>query len=338
MDNTNVIGMDISKQLFELCWVESKKDVARKRLNRGQVLGYFRGIESKVVVLEAGGGAHYWGRKLKEMGHEVKLIAPQFVKPFVRSNKNDRADAQAILVAATAPGMRFVSVKSVAQQELQHLHRVRSRMIKNRTAANNELRGMLLEYGIVVTRGTRSLSAIPQLLDSQEITSFGKALILKVLQDVRIADEELKKLDRDLEAIAKAHPVSRMLQTIPGVGPIIATAIVASVSDPSQYKNGRQFSASLGLVPRHVGTGGANRTLGISKRGDCYIRKQLIHGARSLMYRAHKKTDKLSCWVTNLKQKRGWNRAAVAMAKKNARIIWAVLRYQKDYSPISLTA
>lgn len=333
MKNLSAIGMDISKQVFELYGYQGK-NLMKCRLYRSEVLEHFAGKAPMSVFMEAGGGAHYWGRKLQELGHKVKLIAPQFVKPFVLSNKNDRVDARAIYVASQAPEMRFVEVKSIDSQELQHLHRIRSRVIKSRTATNNELRGIMLEYGIVIPKGRAALKLVSERLETcTDITSFGKKLIERVLNDVRTLDKQIAELDTEIENLSKSHPVCARLRTIPGVGPIIATAIVAAVSNPDSYKNGRQFSASLGLVPKHSGTGGKNTNAGISKRGDTYIRSQLIHGARSLLYRAHLKQDPLSRWAANLKQTRGWNRASVALANKNARIIWALLRYEKDFSP-----
>jgi transposase len=224
--------------------------------------------------------------------------------------------------------MRFVEVKTIASQELQHLHRIRERVIKAKVAASNELRGMLLEYGVAMAQGKKALKSAPELICASSLSEFGKELMLEVWHDVQLLEEQLAILDSRVRKLSSSHPICR----IPGVGPVIATAVVAAVSNPAQFKNGRQFAASLGLVPKHSGTGGKVKLLGISKRGDGYLRRQLIHGARSVLYVAGKKTDRLSLWATRLKTSRGWNRAAVALANKNARIIWALMRYEQDYS------
>lgn len=333
MKNISVVGVDISKRNFEICEMSrGGKVLGRKRLYRADVIRYFSRFQRCTVVMESCGGAHHWGRELKRLGHEVKLIAPQFVKPFVKSNKSDRADAEAIAEAGLRPEMRFVEIKSIAQQELQHLHRIRERVIKARVAASNELRGMMLEYGVAIAQGKRALEALPELIHRSPLSEFGKELALEVWDEINVLDKRQAGLDSRIEKLSAAHPVCKRLETIPGVGPVIATAMVAAVGNAAQFKNGRQFAASLGLVPRHSGTGGKTRLLGISKRGDGYLRRQLIHGARSVLYVAHKKSDRLSRWATKLKISRGWNRAAVALANKNARVIWALMRYQQDYS------
>jgi transposase len=339
--NNSVIGMDISKRFFEVCEMTLQgKVLNRKKLRRGEVLEYFCNKEARVIAMESCGGSHYWGRKLMELGHEVKLIPPQFVKPFVKSNKNDRADAEAIAEAAMRANMRFVEIKSIEQQDIQHRHRVRSRLYKQRAMANNELRGMLLEYGIALNQGKKALKDVPELLmkHSSDITRQTAELMLALRDEIIALDERLDKSTKELEQLAEHHPVTKRLMTIPGVGPIIASAVVAAVGNPAAFKNGRQFSAFLGLVPRHTGTAGKNKILGISKRGDSYIRMQLVHGARSILYRSHLRKDRLGQWAQNLKAKRGWNKAAVALANKNARIIWAILRYEKDYTPLPIAA
>lgn len=333
MKENNVIGMDISKRNFEICEMSSTgRVIRRKRLYRSEVLAYFANYRVCTVIMESCGGAHYWARELRKLGITTKLIAPQFVKPFVKSNKSDAADAEAIAEASLRPQMRFVEVKTIASQEFQHLHRIRERVIKAKVAASNELRGMLLEYGVAMAQGKKALAAAPELIHSSSLSEFGKELMLKVWRDVQVLEEELAILDCKVRKLSSSHPVCKRLETIPGVGPVIATAVVAAVSNPAQFKNGRQFAASLGLVPKHSGTGGKVKLLGISKRGDGYLRRQLIHGARSVLYVAHKKTDRLSLWATRLKTSRGWNRASVALANKNARIIWALMRYEQDYS------
>lgn len=334
MNKLSVIGIDIAKTVFHLHGADGKgKPVLRKRLNRGEVLSELANMECCTIVMEACGGASYLGRELRKLGFEVKLIAPQFVKPFVKSNKNDWKDAEAIVEAAQRPTMRFCEVKSVEQQELQHLHRIRERLVSQRTALGNELRGILMEYGITMPKGKKSLRTVHELLEkhAQRLTQVGHEMVIALLEEFWALDKKIAKLDKQLESFGEAHPICKRLQTIPGVGPIIATAIVAASPAPTAFKNGRQFAAWLGLVPKQSSTGGKSKLLGISKRGDSYIRKQLVHGARSLLYVAHKKTDRFSRWAFSVKERRGWNKASVAVANKNARIIWAVMRYEKDY-------
>lgn len=334
MEELNAIGIDLAKHVFHIVGVtERGRVIYRKRVGRRQLIGELAKLARCCLYMEACGGAHYWGRKLKGMGFEVKLIAPQFVKPFVKSNKNDWLDAEAIAEAGQRASMRFVGVKSIGQQELQLLHRVRERLVKQSTAMTNELRGILQEFGIVISKGKKPLSNIPELLEMypDEMTEMGRQTVLSILQEWRKLDEQISEYDKKLLQISRQHPVCKRLMTIPGVGPIVSSAIVAAVSNPADFKNGRQFGAWLGLVPKQESTGGKPRLLGISKRGDVYIRKQLVHGARSLLYVAHKKKDRMSVWATSLKHRKGWNKAAVAVANKNARIIWALLYYEKDY-------
>ena len=337
MKDVSVIGVDIAKNIFHLCGVSSIGEIMfRKRVNRRgfiKVMSMQRGCS---VRMEACGGAHYWGRELMKLGFEVKLIAPQFVKPFVKSNKNDEADAEAICEASQRPTMRFCDVKTVGQQEIQHLHRVRERAIINQTALSNELRGILLEYGIAIPKGKRALSFVTEEVERDvNITNLGREMVFELLHEIKRLSERVNYYDKKLIAISKKHPVCQRLETIPGVGPIIASAIVAAVNDPQDFKNGRQFAAWLGLVPRQSSTGGKSKLLSISKRGDVYIRKQLVHGARSVLYVAHKKEDKRSIWANALKNKKGWNKAAVAVANKNARTIWAMLRYETEYKAVA---
>lgn len=334
MRELSAIGIDTAKYVFHLVGVTKEgKVVYRKKVSRRQLLEEVTRQGRCRIFMEACGGSHYWGRAFQERGHEVKLIAPQFVKPYVKSNKNDWMDAEAIVEAGQRPTMRFVGVKTVAQQELQLMHRCRERVVKATTAMANEIRGLLLEFGITIPKGAKNLREIPALLEkySGKMTSLGRELIMKALEDYRRLAEQVAQYDVKLERLTKEHPVCQRLMTIPGVGPIIASAIVAAVSDPAIFRNGRQFAAWLGLVPRQESSGGKPRLLGISKRGDVYIRKQLVHGARSVLYNAHKKTDRRSVWATAVKNRRGWNKAAVAMANKNARVIWAILRYETNY-------
>jgi transposase len=325
----SVVGIDIAKRVFHLVGMDERgKIVLRKRCSRGEVLPLLANLRPTTIGMEACGGAHYWARCLRAQGHEVKLMAPQFVKPYVKSNKNDMRDAEAIAEAVTRPSMRFVPVKDVAQQDIQALHRVRERLVTARTALVNEMRGLLAEYGIVLPHGVAKFrQALVSTLEAEhtKLTPLGQELFHKLFDELGKLDAELAYYQEKLEALADAHPVCQRLLTIPGIGPLTATALMAAVSDAEAFKNGRQFAAWLGLVPKQYSTGGQTRLLGISKRGDSYIRKLLIHGARATLRWARTKADKRSQWIRGLLERRGWNRTAVAVANKNARIVWVLL-------------
>jgi transposase len=309
-------------------WMMRGISCSKKRLTREALLPFIAQLSPVVIGMEACGGAHYWARCLREQGHEVKLMAPQFVKPYVKSNKNDMRDAEAIAEAVTRPSMRFVPVKDVAQQDIQALHRVRERLVTARTALVNEMRGLLAEYGIVLPQGLAKFrQALMSTLEAEhtKLTPLGQELFHKLFGELGKLDAELAYYQDKLEALAQAHPVCQRLLTIPGIGPLTATALIAAVGDAGVFKNGRQFAAWLGLVPKQYSTGGQTRLLGISKRGDSYIRKLLIHGARATLRWARTKADRRSQWIRGLLDRRGWNWTAVAVANKNARIVWALL-------------
>lgn len=286
--------------------------------------------------MEACGGAHHWARELQKLGHTVKLIAPQFVKPYVKSNKNDANDAEAICEAVGRPTMRFVSVKTIAQQDLQAIHRIRSELVRQRTAKVNQIRGFLAEYGLVVGRQVATLRrALPELLeDAENGLSFDfRALLEDLRQDLIRLDERVAEMDKKVHTLADSMPAAKLLQSIPGIGPISATAIVCAVGDGKQFKRGRDLAAWLGLTPRQQSSGGKDRLLGISKRGDTYLRTLLIQGAKSVLKVVDKKTDPRSLWLQNLCARKHKNIAAVALANKNARIAWALLNNETSYLP-----
>ena len=325
----SVVGIDIAKRVFHLVGMDERgKIVMRKRCSRGEVLPLLANLGPTTIGMEACGGAHYWARCLREQGHEVKLMAPQFVKPYVKSNKNDMRDAEAIAEAVTRPSMRFVPVKDVAQQDIQALHRVRERLVTARTALVNEMRGLLAEYGIVLPQGLAKFrQALMSTLEAEhtKLTPLGQELFHKLFGELGKLDAELAYYQDKLEALAQAHPVCQRLRTIPGIGPLTATALIAAVGDAGVFKNGRQFAAWFGLVPKQYSTGGQTRLLGISKRGDSYRRKLLIHGARATLRWARTKADRRRQWIRGLLDRRGWNRTAVAVANKKARIVWTLL-------------
>ena len=281
-----------------------------------------------LIGIEACGGAHYWARRFREHGHEVKLMAPQFVKPFVKSNKNDMRDAEGIGEAVTRPTMRFVPTKDIDQQDIQSLHRVRERLIGERTSLVNEVHGLMHEYGIVIPKGVPKFrKVVMEKLESEKdkLTALSQEMFWKLVEAFVELGQPIAYYQEKLESLAKTHPECQRLMTIPGIGPITATALVAAVGDVGVFKNGRQFAAWLGLVPKQHSTGGQTRLLGISKRGDSYLRKLLIHGARATLRWVKLKTDDRSQWIRGLLERRGWNRTAVAVANKNARIVWALL-------------
>jgi transposase len=330
MKDITVLGIDLAKAVFQFHGNDEKgKCILKKKLSRNQVLSHVVAMKKCVIAMEACGSAHYWGRKFVAAGHEVKLIPPQFVKQFVKSNKNDAADAEAIAEAAVRPNMHVVPLKTVEQIELQGMLRVRQRLIKNRTALSNQMRGFLYEFGIVFKQGIGQLKIlVPGLIsgkDASELTATCRTTLADLHSEFLEIEEHLEVIDARIKSeAAKSDSVSR-IQEVPGVGILTAVAISSAAGDAKVFKNGRQFAAWLGLVPMHQGTGGKNRTLGISKRGDPYLRSLLVHGARSALIRASMRTDPLSAWAMKLKEKKGWNKASVALANKNARIIWALL-------------
>jgi transposase len=286
--------------------------------------------------MEACSGAHHWARQLRSRGFEVKLIPPQYVKPYVKTQKNDVTDAEAICEAMSRPGMRYVAVKTVEQQDIQAIHRVRSSVVGQRTAQANQMRGLVAEYGLVAPKQLGALrKAIPDWLEDAEngLTDRFRVLLHDLWTELLSLDERVDTLDREIAAIAEAHPDARRLQQLRGVGPLIATALVARLGDARHFRRGREAAAALGLTPRHHGTGGKNRLMSITKQGDRYLRSILIHGARSAVRQAHRKDDRVSRWVTKLKDRSHTNVAAVALANKTVRVAWAMLRHGNDFDP-----
>lgn len=325
----STVAIDLAKKVFHLVGSDrTGKMLWRKRLSRNALMPFIAQLPPVLIGIEACGGAHYWARRFREHGHEVKLMAPQFVKPYVKSNKNDMRDAEAIGEAVTRPTMRFVPIKEVEQQDIQALHRIRERLIGDRTALVNEVHGLMHEYGIVIPKGvTKFRQVVVDKLESEKdkLTALSQELFWQLVEEFVALEERLTSYQEKLESLAKTHPECQRLMTIPGLGPITATALVAAVGDVGVFKNGRQFAAWLGLVPKQHSTGGQTHLLGISKRGDSYLRKLLIHGARATLRWVKLKTDGRSQWIQGLLERRGWNRTAVAVANKNARIVWALL-------------
>lgn len=334
MRHIKVLGIDLAKNVFQIHGADAKgKCVLRKRLSRAKLKTFVVNLPPAIIGIEACGGAHCWARYFKECGHEVRMMSPQFVKPYVKSNKNDRNDSEAIAEACTRPTMRFVPIKTIAQQDILMLHRAREMVVKNRTAQANQIRGMLIEYGITIAQGLSKIRQLISVIDQslERLSPIMKELMMQLYEQFKGCDEQVKKYDHQLVLLAKQNSVCQEVQKIPGIGPLTATAIVATIGDATVFKNGREVSAWLGLVPRQHSSGDKIVLGGISKRGDCYMRKLLIQGARAAVNVCEKKTDKLSCWVTKKKKLRGYNKAAVALANKNARMIWAIMATGECY-------
>jgi len=328
------IGIDLAKNIFAVHGVnEHGRAVLKKVLKRNHVTEFFANLPACVIGMEACASAHHWARKLQAMGHTVRLIAPQFVKPYVKTNKNDAADAEAICEAVTRPNMRFVPVKTVEQQSVLSLHRVRQGFVRARTAQANQIRGLLAEFGIVVPKGIGHLERqVPELIEDaeNELTGSFRLLIQRLMDQLKELDRQVKELEAQIQAWHRSDETSRRLARVPGIGPLTASALVASVGDAKSFTSARQLAAWLGLVPRQNSSGGKNVLLGISKRGDVYLRTLLIHGARSLLQVAKRKECR-SAWLDGLLQRRNANVAAVALANKNARIVWALLVHGREF-------
>ena len=331
------IGLDLAKYVFEVHGVDQHGKIAvRKRLRREAVSRFFANLAPCLVGMEASNGAHYWARVLTGLGHEVRLISPQFVTPYVKSNKNDRNDAEAICEAVGRPTMRFVPPKSADQLAVQAVHRIRRRLVADRVRLANQIRGLLSEHGVVIardiTRLRRSLAVIVG--DSADgLSDLVRALIGELQVELTELDRRIASYDRRIRDLFRNSDLCQRLGKIEGIGPVTATALIVAVGDPKCFKNGRQFAAWLGLVPKQRSTGGRARLSGISKRGDRYLRTLLIHGARAALVRAGGKQDPRSLWLSKLRERRHPNVAAVALANKNARIVWAMLSRDKPYEP-----
>ena len=331
------VGIDLAKEVFQVHGVDGQgKTVLRRRLRRSEMTTYFKQLPACLIGLEACASSHYWARLLSEQGHTVKLIAPQFVKPYVKGNKNDANDAEAICEAVGRPNMRFVPIKTVEQQNIQALHRIRTELVRQRTAKVNQIRGLLGEYGIVARPGVAVLrNALPDILEDADngLMSDFRALLAGLREDLVYLDERVATLDQTMQTLANTHEAARRLLKLRGVGPITATALVASLGDGHLFQRGRDASAWVGLVPGQHSSGGKEKLLGISKRGDAYLRTLLVHGARSAIQAAKGREDSLSRWVQNLCTRRNKNIAAVALANKTMRMAWAILKSGADYQP-----
>jgi len=331
------IGLDTAKLVFELHGVDVHGSVVlRRTVRRKDLLSTFAQLPRCLVGLESCAGSHHWARALQMLGHDARLMASQFVSAYRKEQKNDANDAAALCEAVGRPSMRFVPVKSVEQQAVLTLHRARELAVQQRTALINQIRGLLGEFGLSVGKGTAALrSALPALLEDAEngLPSLARAVIAELRQQWQVGDSRIADYDRRIASLASESEPAKRLMHIPGIGPVTATAIVASVGGAEVFRSARQFAAWLGLTPRQHSSGGKSRLGSISKRGDVYLRTLLIHGTRSVLSRCDARADRLGKWMREVRQRRGRNIAAVALAAKHARIVWAVLRRDCAYVP-----
>lgn len=329
------VGLDVAKRVFQVHGVDAHGQVVvRKQLRRKEVVGYFTQLPACAIGMEAGSSSHYWARRLQGLGHRVKLMAPQFVRPYVKTNKNDARDAEAICEAVTRPSMRFVPIKTAEQQAILSLHRARQGFVKARTAQANQLRSLLAEFGIVLPQGIHVLlRQVPAIVSDAEngLLESVRNLFSRLLGHVKELDRHVSELEQQILQWHKSNEQSRKLEEVPGIGPITASALVATIGNAKAFQHGRQLAAWIGLVPRQHSSGGKTRLHGISKRGDIYLRTLLIHGARSVLRVAARHTDPTTRWLKGVQARRNANIAAVALANKHARVVWALLAHDREY-------
>ena len=330
-----LIGIDLAKSVFQVCGVnQAGKRVFNRQVRRAKLMELMIQYPDATIAMEACSGSNYWGRELQQRGFQVKLIPPQHVKPFVKGNKNDRNDAFAITEAARRPDLKCVEPRTLAQTDMIQVHRVLDRLVHQRTALINQIRGLLNEYGIVVSRGKeRLLAALPDLLEDAEngLTSSSRALYQTMIDEWRQLNEAIDRVEKVLKGQAKADEVAQRLMKMKGVAERIATATIAQVGNGHGYQNGRHFAANLGLVPTEHSSGGKQRLGGITKRGNGYLRRMLIQGAWSVIRNVDKNDDRMSRWARQLMERRGKHKAVVAVANKMARIMWSMLYHQTEF-------
>lgn len=331
------IGLDIAKRFFHVvCCNTQGRIVKKKMLRRAQVLTFFQCHPECLVALEACATSHYWAREILKCGHTVKLIPPQHVKAFLMGNKNDYNDALAIAVAAKQPHIKSVGIKTIEQQDNQAQHKARALAIRQRTALCNQIRGLMAEYGIILGQGVNNVRKnIPVMLndDTTQLSGSFKGILTQLKNQLTSLDECIETYDKAIKVSAKSNPICQRIQTIPGFGPMVSSAYFNEVGNGANYRRGRDVSASIGIVPRQHSSGGKDTLLGISKRGNSYLRYLMIQGAKAVVSRAKTKNDKLSQWINNIVQTRGHNRACVAYANKMARMAWAISTSGEVYSP-----
>ena len=329
------VGIDLGKTTFHLVALDDNgKVLLKKKFTQKQLITFTANLQTSLIGMEACGGAHFLGRALRAQGHDVKLIPAQFVKPFVKSNKNDFLDAEAIAEAVDRQNMGFVPIKTDDQLDLQALHRVRDRLIARRTSVINQLRAFLLERGLVFAKSPAKLrERMPEILDNadEDLTPRMRNLLAMLWNEWKDLELQIEAMNDEVERIASSDAACMRLRQIPGIGPLVATAIVAAIGNGAAFHKGREFAAWLGIVPRQYSTGGKARLYGISKRGNNYLRKILIHGARAVVLRSKRDRIAIGGWLTALEARAPRNVLIVATANKLARIAWAVLSSGQDY-------
>jgi transposase len=338
----HTIGVDLGKTVFHLVGMNLRGEVmVRKKLSRRQLLQFTANLRVDLIGMEACGGAHFLGRALREQGHEVRLMPAQYVRPYVKTNKSDFIDAEAIAEAVARPTMRFVPIKTDDQLDMQSLHRVRERWVMRRTAIVNQIRGLLLERGITLRKGRRHVDTVlPGILEDADskLSVPLRVLLAQLKLELDQMAIRMDEADAALNKTAHENEACRRLVAIPGIGPVTATALIAAIGNGAAFRKGREFAAWMGVVPREHSTGGKQKLLGISKHGNSYLRKLFIQGARAVLQQRTKQASGLSEWLAKLTSRTHHNVVAVALANKLARIAWAVLAKEERYEPLVLTS
>ena len=335
--NISVIGLDIAKNIFHLYTIGENEKPIKKKLKRAELLCFFANYPVSTIGIDACGSSHHWARELTKLGHKVILLNARYVKSFVIGNKNDFNDAAAIFDAVTRPNKRIVRIKTIEQQDIQLVHKVREGLIGKRTALVNQIRGTLSERGIIMPKSINKVrKQLPLILEDAEngLTPLSRELFAEQYERLCALDKEVKAQDKRIAGLCKSNELSKRFIDVPGIGPVTATLAASGIGDGTGYQKSRDYAASLGVVPRQHSSGDKQVYLGISKRGNRQLRTLLIHGARSVLKHCGKKTDKLSLWLQALIERRGFNKAAVALANKNARILWAMASQNKTYDAL----
>ncbi len=335
MSKHNLIAVDLAKNVFQVCaMTDRQKVVLNRQVKRKDLTEFMVNQEPTEVAMEACYSSHHWGRVFEAMGHRVKLLPAQHVAPFVRGNKSDHNDAVAIAEAARRPNILPVPIKTLEQSDIQCLHRIRDRYVAHRTGLTNQARGLLSEYGVVAPQGHAAFTRMLRASSDPEngvLSPMFKAQLCSFADDYHYQSSRINEITKKLSVIAQHHPLCRLLLSIPGIGPINATAIYSAIGNGSQFKNGREFAVWLGLTPRQASSGDKFTSGGITKRGNRYLRKQLVHGARAVISRSKNKSDQLNRWVNQLVARRGKAKASVALAARLARLSWVLLQKQEAY-------
>jgi transposase len=336
MNDITVLGIDLAKNTLQLIGVDKHhKEVFKKRVSPQGLMTIATKLKPCVILMEACGTSNHWGRTLTKLGHEVKLISPQHVTPYVGHHKNDYKDTQGIIEAGTRPKTEFVAIKTLEQQDLQSINRLRDRLVSNRISLSNQIRGLLLEYGIVINKGMKPLTVkLVELLETSNefISEVLKECLLDIYEEFKELSKRIERYSKKIELLCKRNEYCQLLQTIPGIGPIVASSLYAAVGNGSHYKNGRQMAASIGLVPKQYSSGDKQRLGGIIQMGNRILKALLIHGGRAVVNSAQNKTDKRSIWIQKLLLTKPYNVVSVAVANRIARMAWAILQSGTPYN------